>query len=79
MKLKGELNEQEDDLRTMLTSTEVIEKFLVDSTPQQGISQSSTDWIHELLGTEEFIRNLQSHINLKYAIYDHVWNKVAKF
>ena len=76
----GELQNEEDESGNCLTSDGIIEEFLGEArTAEQSCSERtepvcSSEWLQELMGVEDSIRDDTAHKNLKKALQNHIWN-----
>ncbi len=76
----GELQSEVDETGRSLTSEEIVEEFLIDvpdtisPSSQNTVSVSSEDWLQELMGVEDSIRDKKLHDYLRTALENHIWN-----
>ena len=78
LKKTGNLENEKGDNSNRLISSEVIEEFAEADPPLQSgeLDAHHSDWIQELIGVEDFIRNAKAHLNLREAMEDHIWSKI---
>ena len=79
MKKTGNLENEKDGNSNRLTSSQIIEEFAEAEPPLQSgeIDAHHSDWIQELIGVEDSIRNANAHLNLREAMEDHIWSKIG--